>query len=533
MPSVTPIPFNEPRIQPANQQQSGGGDPFAELLASTARDEPQPRREPAAPKSRGETRTENLSRKDVKEAKPVSERRETAGKPVEAKSETEADAPADETAEARADKPQTAEGEAETSEPVIAEAVQMPAETEVAAGTTGSKNEGEAAKPAVQTATATEIPVDTGDKITDADAPAAAKIPVVAATDAAMQPAVAQPQMAAATAPAEGEAPVAGDKIAAPAPAAPDAETPVETASPETPVQSARSAAQADSKPAQTPAPAAVPIPASVEADAPDVAAPAPVPTRTAASNEPQQGQPAPQTNAPQDANEFSNLLQGDGDNASSQKQQDAPLTQAKPQDAKPAVADAQKPQASAPEAAAPKVQQPVMPEAVRVIANSFSTTNVNPLNFHASVTNDRVPVPLNSAALAVEIVSRMNEGMRRFDIRLDPPELGRVDVRLEVDRAGNVTTKLTVDRPETLDLMQRDARGLERALQQAGLKTDSGGLEFSLRSHADQGGMADGHAGRDGRERTPGGEDVERVELSIETYKTAALARGGVDIRI
>jgi chemotaxis protein MotD len=62
--------------------------------------------------------------------------------------------------------------------------------------------------------------------------------------------------------------------------------------------------------------------------------------------------------------------------------------------------------------------------------------------------------------------------------------------VRLDVDRGGHVTTRLTVDRVETLDILRRDSANLERALQQAGLKTD-GGLEFSLRdqslAHRDQ----------------------------------------------
>ena len=91
---------------------------------------------------------------------------------------------------------------------------------------------------------------------------------------------------------------------------------------------------------------------------------------------------------------------------------------------------------------------------------------------------NDKsVPV----AGLAVEIVSRAEDGLRRFEIRLDPPELGRIDVRLDVDNGGNVTSRLTVDRPETLDLLRRDAPQLERALQHAGLNTE-GGLQFSLR---------------------------------------------------
>ena len=90
---------------------------------------------------------------------------------------------------------------------------------------------------------------------------------------------------------------------------------------------------------------------------------------------------------------------------------------------------------------------------------------------------DNAVPV----AGLAVEIVSRAQDGLRRFDIRLDPPELGRIDVRLDVDAGGKVTSRLTVERAETLDLLRRDAPQLERALQHAGLNTD-GGLEFSLR---------------------------------------------------
>jgi flagellar hook-length control protein FliK len=76
--------------------------------------------------------------------------------------------------------------------------------------------------------------------------------------------------------------------------------------------------------------------------------------------------------------------------------------------------------------------------------------------------------------------------GKNRFEIRLDPPELGRIEVRLDVDRDGNVTSRLTVERVETLDLLRRDAAGLERALQDGGLKTTDNGLQFSLRSIAE-----------------------------------------------
>jgi flagellar hook-length control protein FliK len=91
---------------------------------------------------------------------------------------------------------------------------------------------------------------------------------------------------------------------------------------------------------------------------------------------------------------------------------------------------------------------------------------------------------------IAVEIAARMREGKRRFEIRLDPPELGRIDVRLDVARDGQVTSRLVVERAETLDLLRRDAGSLERALQGAGLRADDGGLQFSLRDQSCNGWM-------------------------------------------
>lgn len=85
-------------------------------------------------------------------------------------------------------------------------------------------------------------------------------------------------------------------------------------------------------------------------------------------------------------------------------------------------------------------------------------------------------------AGLAVEIAAQSNAGRSRFEIRLDPPELGRIDVRLEIDNEGHVKSRLIVERAETLDMLRRDAPQLERALQQAGLKTADNALEFSLR---------------------------------------------------
>ncbi|GLQ16159.1 hypothetical protein GCM10007879_04080 [Maritalea porphyrae] len=87
----------------------------------------------------------------------------------------------------------------------------------------------------------------------------------------------------------------------------------------------------------------------------------------------------------------------------------------------------------------------------------------------------------VNIPGVAFEIVRQFRAGMQRFEVRLDPPEMGRIDVRMEVE-GNNVTARMVVERAETLDLLQRDARALERALQQAGLNAERANLQFSLK---------------------------------------------------
>lgn len=199
------------------------------------------------------------------------------------------------------------------------------------------------------------------------------------------------------------------------------------------------------------------------------------------------------------------------------------------PQPAKTADATVPTPDASVQRhPAAPSAPQAGLPEPVRALAATF-----NPASLQVPTASESNPVPLTGVALAVEIMSRAREGNRRFDIRLDPPELGRIDVRLDVDREGQATARLTVDRPETLNLLQREARGLEQALQSAGLKTENGGLEFSLRYQAQ-----DGSADRRPEYATEPRPDLLVVEDSeamagIERYSLAAQARGGIDIQV
>jgi flagellar hook-length control protein FliK len=140
----------------------------------------------------------------------------------------------------------------------------------------------------------------------------------------------------------------------------------------------------------------------------------------------------------------------------------------------------------------------------------------------------DAVPVPL--AALAVEIAAGAHTGKHRFEIRLDPPELGRIEVRLDLDRDGHVTSRITVERVDTLDLLRRDSAQLERALQQAGLKTSDNALQFSLHQHAF---ARNENASENGTRLMLSDDDPAPLEAARHGYGRLLGLGGGLDIRV
>jgi flagellar hook-length control protein FliK len=139
-------------------------------------------------------------------------------------------------------------------------------------------------------------------------------------------------------------------------------------------------------------------------------------------------------------------------------------------------------------------------------------------------------PVAVPLSGVAIEIAGKALAGKNRFEIRLDPPELGRIEVRLDVDRDGNVTSRLTVDRQDTLDLLRRDAAGLERALQDAGLKTANNGLQFSLRDQSMNEQQADTSPGS--AVLVANDESISSIDVIPQRYRLAGQG-GGLDIRV
>ena len=139
--------------------------------------------------------------------------------------------------------------------------------------------------------------------------------------------------------------------------------------------------------------------------------------------------------------------------------------------------------------------------------------------------------VPL--AGLALEIAVSARNGKSRFEIRLDPADLGRIDVRIDVDRNGQVTSHLTVEKPETLSMLRQDAPQLQRQLDDAGFKTGNGGLQFSLRDQPSSGQNNGNETGRNAQRLVISDEDTIPAAVAGRTYGRMLGSSSGVDIRV
>ena len=118
------------------------------------------------------------------------------------------------------------------------------------------------------------------------------------------------------------------------------------------------------------------------------------------------------------------------------------------------------------------------------VVQTQGDTTNATSVNVNFQVA-PKHPDETSAATLdtfGTTIAANSANGIKHFDIRMEPPELGRVEVHLSVDSSGNAQANLVVDKPQTLELLRRDASDLTRSLNDAGVSLSNNGLNFSLR---------------------------------------------------
>ncbi|MFN7176536.1 MAG: flagellar hook-length control protein FliK [Thermaurantiacus sp.] len=138
-------------------------------------------------------------------------------------------------------------------------------------------------------------------------------------------------------------------------------------------------------------------------------------------------------------------------------------------------------------------------------------------------------------AELGQMIARRFADGSRSFDIRLDPPELGRVQVRLEIGADRSVQAMLTADKPEALAELQRHARELEKALADAGLDLGENGIGFALSEGTEDDGR---DTGQEPGGPVPAHERAMTITdnsapVPVSRYGFLMAGRTGVDMRI
>ena len=138
----------------------------------------------------------------------------------------------------------------------------------------------------------------------------------------------------------------------------------------------------------------------------------------------------------------------------------------------------------------------------------------------------DQVQVAIRSAA---------QDGIDKITIQLEPADLGRVEVRLHMAQDGRTHIQVTADKASTLDLLSRDAHGLERSLAESGIKADAGSMQFNLRQqpqfvNADAGGDSRHSSSRTSEE--PAAEEAAVSDSTHEPVRRMMFnVSGGVDI--
>jgi hypothetical protein len=142
------------------------------------------------------------------------------------------------------------------------------------------------------------------------------------------------------------------------------------------------------------------------------------------------------------------------------------------------------------------------------------------------------MPTPVPLGGLAIELAAKARGGASRFEIRLDPADFGRIDVRIDVDRQGQVTSHLTVEKPETLAMLKQDAPQLQRALNDAGLRTNDGALQFSLGDQSQPRQNTD-NTERQAQRLIVRDDETIAPMTPVRSYGRMFAARGGVDISV
>ncbi len=80
-------------------------------------------------------------------------------------------------------------------------------------------------------------------------------------------------------------------------------------------------------------------------------------------------------------------------------------------------------------------------------------------------------------------LVQRLDGGSQRFEIRLDPAELGEIDVTIDISKDNKARIVMAVSNTDALAELSRGSKALEQALAEAGVDLGEDGISFEMSS--------------------------------------------------
>ena len=88
-------------------------------------------------------------------------------------------------------------------------------------------------------------------------------------------------------------------------------------------------------------------------------------------------------------------------------------------------------------------------------------------------------PAPSANATEFAKLVAKKIAERSTFELRLDPPDLGRIEGRLQINRENEAALILKFDNQAAFDLFSRDEAALRSALHDAGLDAEDARLDL------------------------------------------------------
>lgn len=172
------------------------------------------------------------------------------------------------------------------------------------------------------------------------------------------------------------------------------------------------------------------------------------------------------------------------------------------------------------------------------------STKSTSPYSFASQLSALRAQnggttgLPTAIEQVLLQLNRNAKSGNDQMSIQLHPADLGSINVKLDFANDGTVSGTVIASNADTLSMLQKDSRSLERALQEAGLRADPGSLQFSLGGQQQQnnnpGQTAQNQSGTTPSSNGTGGDlAVLTPDAGVTTSDNWIITPGRVNIRV